>query len=355
MTKDIKVGTASPEHIRSIPKVELHVHVEGAATPSTLASLAKKNDVHLPVQDPADLYVYEGLEDFISVYDIICRCLVAAEDFERVAYESLELAHKAGVRYREMFFSPTFALRRGVSFATLWSGLLAGLDAAQKDFGIQCRFIMDVDKPSGPGPARELIELALKYDRDYLIGIGGDAGEAGIDLSAFVDPFDFARKNGFKTTMHLSEEGPVSDIEVGVRQIGIDRVDHGFNLLDDMDLTQEVAERQIPVTVCPTSNVEIGLLEEMSAHPAPTMRRHGVLVSINSDNAEMFRIDLADEFARVQDAFGYGLDDLEDLSLAAVESSWLDETSKNEMNDQFIAQFLELRSNMGQPARDFGV
>jgi adenosine deaminase len=347
------VEPASPEHVRLIPKAELHVHVEGAARPSTLADLARQNGIELPVQDLASLYVYEGLEDFIAAYDIVCRCLVSAADFERVTYESLELAHRAGVQYREMFFSPTFALRRGIPFQTVWQGLSAGVSEARKDLGIECKLILDIDKPSGPGPARELIDLAVGCDREVLVGIGGDAGEAGIDLVAFVEPFEFARQKGFRTTMHLSEEGPVSDIAIGVRQIGVDRVDHGFNLLEDMDLTREVVERQVPVTACPTSNVEIGLLDSLSDHPAPVMRQHGVLVSINSDNAEMFRIDLADEFLRVQAAFGYGLADLEDLSLAAVQSSWLDDASKTEMKRQFATRFQELRSEMGRTERAF--
>lgn len=347
------VEPASPEYVRSIPKVELHVHVEGAARPSTLAVLARQNGIKLPVQNFADLYTYEGLEDFIAAFDIVCRCLVSAEDFERVTYESLELAHLAGVRYREMFFSPAFALRRGISFQTVWLGLLAGVSEARKDFGIECKLILDIDKPSGPGPARELIDLAIGCDREVLVGIGGDAGETGIDLLAFVEPFEFARQNGLRTTMHLSEEGPVSDIAVGVRQIGVDRIDHGFNLLDDMDLTREVVERQVPVTVCPTSNVEIGLLAGLSDHPAPIMRQHGVLVSINSDNAEMFRIDLADEFLRIQEAFDYGLEDLEDLSLAAIQSSWLDDVSKTEMRRQFTNRFQELRLEMGRTERAF--
>lgn len=345
--------TASALHIRSIPKVELHVHVEGAARPSTVAALANKNGIKLPVQDPADLYVYSGLADFIDVYDLVCACLVRSEDFERVAYESLELAHLAGVQYREMFFSPTFALRRGISFKTIWQGLVAGVRAAKEDFEIDCRLILDVDKPSGPAAATELIQLGAGCDRELLIGIGGDAGETGVDLGAFAEPFDLARRKGFKTTMHLSEEGPASDIALGVRQLGLDRVDHGFNLLTDPELTQELADRQLPLTVCPTSNLEIGLVDRLSDHPAPAMRRAGILVSINSDNAEMFRIDLSDEFERIQHAFGYGLSDLEDLSLAAVEGSWLADDAKRAMRERFTGRFQELRTEMGHSARSF--
>jgi adenosine deaminase len=129
-----------------------------------------------------------------------------SSDVHRVTYEALGIAAAAGVRYREMFFSPTFLLRHGVAFDDIWDGIAAGVRDAAVDHGIACRMILDVDKPSGPGPARELVELAAGCDRDVLIGIGGDAGETDIDLAAFAAPFDLARSLGFRTTMHLGEE-----------------------------------------------------------------------------------------------------------------------------------------------------
>ena len=136
-----------------------------------------------------------------------------------------------------MFFSPTFVMRHGVTFATAWTGIAAGVRDARTDHGIECRMILDVDKPSGPAAADELIDLALGCDRDVLVGIGGDAGEVGVDLAAFAQPFARARRRGLRTTMHLGEEGPADDIRVGVDVVGVERIDHGFSLLDDPALT----------------------------------------------------------------------------------------------------------------------
>ena len=158
--------TTTDDHIRALPKVELHVHVEGAAPPHTIAELARKNGVDLGVDDPADLYRYDDLADFLRVYDVVCRSLQHADDIHRVTYEALAIAAAAGVRYREMFFSPTFLLRHGVAFDTIWSGIAAGIADAATDHAIVCRMILDVDKPSGAGAAAELVEAAARCDRE---------------------------------------------------------------------------------------------------------------------------------------------------------------------------------------------
>lgn len=339
------------DHIRALPKIELHVHVEGAATPATVADLARRNGVDLGVDDPAELYDFADLADFLRVYDLVCSCLCTADDFRRVTYEALAIAAGAGVVYREMFFSPTFAMRRGVGFDTVWDGIRAGIREAETDHGIVCRMILDVDKPSGPAAAAELVERAASCDRNLLIGIGGDAGERGVDLAAFAAPFAMARRFGLRTTMHLGEEGPVDDIRIGVDVVGVERVDHGFSLVDDAALVRRFADDRIPITACPTSNRCIGLIESIADHPLLRLRAEGVLVTLNSDNAAMFRIDLADEMANVRDAFGCTLDDLEDFALAGIEASWLDESTRSSYRRSFAAEMDALRADRGLAGR----
>lgn len=335
----------SDDHVRALPKVELHTHVEGAATPATIARIAARNGVDIGVDDPAELYRYRDLSDFLRVYDIVCRSLQRPADFQEVAYEALSIAAAAGVRRCEMFFSPTFTMRHGVAFTDLWAGLCAGVGAAGTDHGIVCAMILDIDKPSGPAAAEELIDLAAGCDRDLLIGIGGDAGERGIDLAAFAEPFERARRLGLRTTMHLGEEGPASDIATGVRLIGVERIDHGVSLLDDPQLAAEVAERRLPVTTCPTSNVSIGIFDRIADHPLPRMIDQGVLATVNADNAAMFGIDLADEYVNVRDAFGWSLADLEALAWSGIEACWADESTKAAMRAEFAAELDRLRAD----------
>lgn len=320
---------ASDALIRSLPKAELHVHVEGAVAPATIADLARRNGVDLGVADPAELYRYRDLADFLRVFDLVCRSLRTADDLHRVTFEALGIAAAAGVRYREMFFSPTFLMRHGVAFATIWDGIAAGVREAAEEHDIVCRMILDVHKPAGAAAAEELIDLAAGCDRDVLIGIGGDAGERDIDLVAFAEPFARARRLGLRTTMHLGEEGPSSDIATGVRTLGIERIDHGVSLADDPALTAEVADRRIPVTCCPTSNVSIGILPSVAAHPLLRLDAAGVLVSVSSDNAEMFGVDVADELSKVRDAFDADLDTVGRLCRSSFESAWLDDVERH--------------------------
>jgi adenosine deaminase len=334
---------ATDDHVRALPKVELHVHVEGAVAPATIAELAAKNGVGLGVDDPAELYTYRDLDDFLRVFDVVCRSLCDASDLHRVTYEALGIAAAAGVRYREMFFSPPFLLRHGVSFNTIWCGIAAGVRDAATDHGIVGRMILDVHKPAGCGSASELLDLALACDRDLLIGIGGDAGERGIDLASFGPTFHRARREGLRTTLHVGEEGPVGDIAIAVDILGVERIDHGVSLLDDPDLTRRVADRRIGVTSCPTSNVSIGIVPSIADHPLLRMRDAGVLVTINSDNAEMFGVDMADELCRTRDAFQLSLAEIEAFCLAGVEASWLDDEAKRTMRADFANEMERLR------------
>lgn len=351
MTTSTAFTPAVDEHVRRLPKVELHVHVEGAAPPATIAELAAANGVDLGVADPAELYHYADLSDFLRVFDLVCRSQRSADDVHRVAYEALAIAAGAGVRHREMFFSPTFLMRQGMSFDTIWSGLEWAVADAALDHGISCSMILDIDKPSGAAAALELIELAAACDRDLLVGIGGDAGEIDVDLGALVGPFRRARELGFRISMHLGEEGPVSDIAFGVDSLGVERIDHGFSVLDDPALVDRLAAAGVPFTVCPTSNLMIGLVDSIAAHPVLAMRDAGLLVTLNSDNAAMFGIDLADEYCNVRDAFGLGLEELEDFALASVTASWLPDDVKRDVRQVFEDEMNVLRVERGLAQR----
>jgi adenosine deaminase len=207
-----------PELARELPKVELHCHLEGAARPSTIAALARANGVELPTEDPMELFEFADLDSFLAVYGIVCQSLVTADDFRRLTYEALEDAVASKVRYREMFFSPGFVMALGVPLPVVWDGIRAGLADAHHDLDVRCRMILDVDKPSGPGPAAELIEFAAAQDRDLLVGVGGDSTERGVDHRAFAPVFAAARAHGLRRTFHAGEDGPADNIRAAIRR-----------------------------------------------------------------------------------------------------------------------------------------
>jgi adenosine deaminase len=329
---------ATPAHVRRLPKVELHCHVEGCARATTIRELAAKNGVQLPVDDPTQLYEFTSLTHFLEILTVVVSCLQTADDYRRITYEALEDAVAAGVRYREMFFSPKFAMQFGVPFETIWEGIRAGLIEARSDFDITARMILEFDKQLGVDHTIEMAEFAASEpDRDLLVGIGAESEEIGVDHRIFVPAFDLARRNWLRCTMHAGEEGPAENIRVAIDACGCERIDHGFHLLDDPDLTRRVADMGIPVTVCPSSNRAIGLVDEIASHPFDRMRRAGVMVSINTDDPGMMGFDLADEYLTVASAFDYDLDDIESLSLDGIASSWASDDEKRGMRRSFVA------------------
>lgn len=343
---------ATDEHLRALPKVELHCHVEGAARASTILELAHRHGVALPTEDVDTLYAFTDLNQFLGIYGAVCACLRTADDFHRITYEALEDAVAAGVRHREMFFSPGFVISLGVPVEVVWDGVRAGLVDARRDLGISCRMVLDVDKPSGPAHAREMVEFAAAQDRDLLVGVGADSVERGIDHRVFTEAFTLARSLGLHRTMHAGEDGPAENIAIAVRELGCERIDHGFRLLDDPQLTAEVIERRIPLTVCPTSNVVIAnVVADIASHPLAEQRRLGVLATVNSDDPGMMRFDLADEYVAVARAYGWSLEEMEKVSLDGIEASWLSDDEKRSLRADFCAEFDRLRREHGLPAR----
>jgi adenosine deaminase len=340
--------TATTDHVRRLPKVELHCHVEGSARASTIAALARQNGVPLPVADPAELFHFTDLNQFLAVYEVICRSLVGADDFHRITYEALEDGARATVRYREMFFSPGFVLNLGVPIEVVWAGISRGVADAEADFDIRCRMILDVDKPSGPAAAAELVEFAARQDRGRLIGVGGDSVERGVDHRAFAPAFEEARRKGLRRTLHAGEDGPVQNIRIALDDLGCERIDHGFRLLDDAELTRRVVDERVPLTVCPISNVVIAnVVPDVAHHPIGPQREIGVLVTVNSDDPGMTGSDIADDYQAVADAFGWDLETMEQLSLDAIDASWAPDDEKAALRSRFALEFDRLRIDNG--------
>jgi adenosine deaminase len=344
------VTAATPEHLRSLPKCELHCHVEGTVRPETVKELSTKNGVPFPVEDPENLYKFRDLNHFLEIFGLVCSSLVSGDDFRRIAYESLVDAWSSGVRYRETFFSPGFHIDRGVEIDTVYDGLTAGIGEANSDLGIRARLILDVDKPRGGDHALEMVRYAATKDRDVLVGVGGDSVERGIDHRQFVPALLEAGRAGLHRTFHAGEDGPAQNIRICVEEGGCERIDHGFRLLDDADLTAKIAAERIPLTVCPSSNVVIAnVVPDVRSHPFARQREAGVLVMLNSDDPAMSRVDLGREYGIVAEAFGYDLETMEDLSLDSIEATFMDDAEKAATRASFVEEFDALRAEADLP------
>ncbi len=283
---------------------------------------------------------------------MICASLVTADDFRRLTYEALEDAVASNVRYREMFFSPGFPMALGVSIDTVWDGIRAGLADAHHDLDVKCRIILDFDKPSGPGPATELVEFAGKQDRDLLVGVGGDSTERGVDHRAFAPVFARAAELGLHRTFHAGEDGPVDNIAAAFDDLGCERIDHGFRLLDDPELTARIADARVPLTVCPISNVVIAnVIDDVADHPFARQREAGVLVTVNSDDPGMMGTTICDDYEAVTDRFGYDADTIEDIALDAIGASWAPTDEQAALRARFLTEMAELRERHGLAPR----
>jgi len=332
-----------PEHLRRLPKVELHRHLEGAARSDTVLELAKLHGIALPVDDPSELYRYRDLEHFIEVYGLVCSVYRTEDDFRRLAHEALLDAAANGVRRIEAFISAYFHLARGVPFATMVDGLLQGMADAEADTGIVGRLIVDVDKPEGPALAVAIVELAAACDRDLVIGIGGDNLEAGVDHRALKPAYDLAGRLGFHRTIHAGEFD-VDTVRAGVRDLGCERIDHGVLVVQDPELVAEVVDRRIAFTVCPSSDIAVSKVwPTLAEHTLPQMLDAGILLTLNSDDPTMLRYELGDEYATVASTFGFDLDVVEGICLDGVEASWADEVDKVALRAEFVAEFAALR------------
>lgn len=319
-------------NLQTLPKVELHRHLEGTVRAETVAMLAKKNGV--PTPDPATFYVYDDLPGFLAAYATVCSTLVDTDDYFRVAYESVEDACESGIVYAESFFTPHEHLNRGVSFDTLWRGVTEGLKAGETDFGVKVRMIMDVDKASGKGPALEQVEMC-RGRSEYLIGVGGDGIEDGVDNTLLKPAFDLAAELGLHRTLHAGEFSTKSIAEA-VRVLGCERIDHGPLVVNDPELTRECADRRIAFTVCPTSDVVISkVYPSLADHPLAAMVGQGLLVTINSDDPAMLGSDIVDEY---DNALAEELTDhpgLRALAFNAIEAAWLPEDDKTVLRKRF--------------------
>jgi adenosine deaminase len=334
----------------AIPKVELHCHVEGCVRPQTVLELARKAGRALPVEDPTELYRYSSLDSFLAIFWLVQETLVEPADWERIAYESLVDAAPHGLRYREMFFTPARHLAAGQALAGIVDGLTAGIDAARADSGVDCMLIAGMDRAYGPAAGRDLVEglaeLRDQHRAERVIGIGMDSTELGVDLASFAEPFELARRHGFRRTGHAGEAvgvGP-GNITIGLDVLGLERIDHGIAVMEDPALVRRMADERVPLTVCPNSNIVIAnRFPSLREHPFGAMREAGLLATLNTDDPGMTDLDLGKEYRSVAEAQGLDFEAVAAVALDGVEASWLDDVDRRVLRTEFSRALDDLR------------
>ena len=324
----------------ALPKVELHCHVEGAVRPGTVVELARKHGVTLPTEDPLELYRYHSLDSFLDIFWLVQSLLMDADDWERAAYESLLDGAAHGLRYREMFFTPARHLVAGQRLRDIVEGLSRGMARAEAEANVRGMLICDIDRAFGPAAALELVGEAVDLRRDgvgdRLIGIGMDSTERGVDLRTFGEAYLLASRAGFRRTAHAGEDAGPGNIAVALGALRAERIDHGVAIMEDPELAGRVAERRVPLTVCPNSNVVIAnRFPSLAEHPLRRMRQMGLLATINTDDPAMTDLDLGREYRTVSQALAMPWEEMTAVALDGIEASWLDDDEKRSMRASF--------------------
>ena len=331
----------------AIPKVELHCHVEGTVRPSTVVELARKHGRTLPSQDPTELYRFESLNSFLAVFWLVQELIGDREDWARVAYESIVDAAPHGLRYREMFFTPARHLAAGQPLGDIVAGLTEGIDAAERETGVRCSLICDIDRSFGGAAATELAEGLAALRRggsaDGVIGLGMDSTERGVDPRDFVPAYDVARAAGLRATGHAGEDTGPENIAAALDALDLERIDHGIAIVEDPELMARVAEARIPLDVCPTSNVVIAnRFATLADHPFRSMREAGLLVTINTDDPAMTDLDLGTEYRNVAAAMSYSFEEMCAIAIEGIEATWLADEERRVLRATFEREIAEI-------------
>jgi adenosine deaminase len=273
-----------------LPTAELHVHIEGTLEPGLLATLARRNQIALPSTDPEELraeYQFTGLQSFLDLHYRNMAVLRTEADFHELAAAYVARAAAAGVRRAEIFFDPQQHLSHGVPLAALFAGLSSALAEAQAQHGIVADLILCFLRDRGPEDAMATLRAALPY-RQHFIGVGLDSTEVGYPPALFRDVFHAAATEGLHRVAHAGEEAGPDYVWQALDILGAERIDHGIRAMDDPALVRRLHQDQIPLTVCPLSNVALRAVPSLADHVLPAMLAEGLKATINSDDPAYF-------------------------------------------------------------------
>ncbi len=330
--------------IKNIPKAELHVHIEGTFEPELMFEIAKRNDIAIrykSIEKLREAYDFRNLQDFLNIYYEGAGVLVYEKDFYDLTWAYLKKIHSQNVLHTEIFFDPQTHTDRGISFSTVINGIYRALKDAEDKMGISGRLIMCFLRHLSEESAMQTLEIALPY-KNRITAVGLDSSEKGNPPSKFKEVFDRARHEGFLTVAHAGEEGPASYVWEALDLLKVSRIDHSNNALDDKDLVRELARRQIPLTVCPLSNVKLSVVDAIKNHPLKKMMEKGLFVTVNSDDPAYFGGYIAENYLAVQKALNLTKEDIYTLAKNSFRASFLEEPEKQRLLtrlEEFVRQW----------------
>jgi adenine deaminase len=313
----------------TLPKAELHLHIEGTLEPELMFELARRNGVRLPYADAEAVrraYRFTNLQSFLDAYYRACSVLIHERDFYELTAAYLARARAQGVRHVEVFFDPQTHTARGVEFGTVVNGIGRAL-AEARQLGITSHLIMCFLRDLPGDDALATLEQALAH-RDVIFGVGLDSAEAGNPPEKFRGVFERATSAGLRAVAHAGEEGPPEYIWQAIDLLGAERIDHGVRCLEDRRLVQRLGADRIPLTVCPFSNVKLRVVDTLQQHPLAAMLEHGLCATVNSDDPAYFGGYVGENLAGVAEALHLDDGALVQLARNSFEAAFLDDATR---------------------------
>ncbi len=333
------------EFVKRMPKAELHVHLEGSILPRTLLKLAQRNHITLPADDEkglADMYRFQDFEHFLQTYILISNCLRTPEDYRLIAYEYGSECARQNIRYAEVTFTIlTNTSITGLLWYEILGGLNVGREQAHRDFGVSWQWIFDIVR-NLPDTQHEVLDIALAARDSGVIALGLGGMEAGFPPDLFVDTFNRAKNMHLHRTIHAGELAGAESVWLAIRLLGAERIGHGVRSIEDPVLINYLVEHSIPLEVCPSSNICLKIFPDYAHHPLRRLWDAGVVITIGSDDPPMFGTDLNHEYQVLVDHFNFTQSELEQISLNALRCSFLSQSEKLKLEQEFKGEFERL-------------
>jgi aminodeoxyfutalosine deaminase len=322
--------------IRQLPKAELHLHLEGAVEPATLLELRKLHGDRATLAEIEALYAYTDFQSFLIAFKDVSAHLRGPDDYELITYRLMQRLKEENVLHAEVYVAVGVCLFRKQDFPVIFEGLERGRARGARDFGVSLLWIFDATRHFGVEEAQRVFEFAARYrDRHVVgVGIGGDELKAPPEL--FRSVYAYAGNHGLRLTAHAGETGPPESIW-GALNLRAERIGHGLSAAQDADLIEELAQRQIPVELCITSNLRTGVCPSVAEHPTRNYFDQGVMITLNTDDPALFGTTLSREYQLAQETFGFTDEHLRELARNSFEASFLPAEKKLELLSLFDA------------------
>ncbi len=326
------------EFIQKIPKVELHVHLEGALRAETLQKLSRKNRITLPVQDLEELRrwsVFSGFPDFNEKYILISRCIQTEDDIYLIGQEFLEGQAAQNIVYSEITYTAyTHFKQAGIPISDQIDVLMEASTWGEQTLGVRMKVIIDIARETSPEEGILVAEAAIRGMDKGVVALGLGGNEVGNPPAKFARAFAIAREAGLPCILHAGETAGPASIWEALEVANSVRIGHGVRCLEDAALVKELRERQIPLEVCPTSNICLGIVRDLASHPLPQLIHEGLYVTINSDDPALFSTSLNEEYQKTAEGFAYSQHEIRQFVKNGIQASFLPASEKIKLMDE---------------------